>query len=250
MDLANRDKIDLAAYIDSSLVDVVTKQIRTNIYNGVYEPGQKLIVRELSEELGVSHTPIKDALNRLVAEGYVEALPRKSMVVKEHSNHDFIERLEIRLMCELYCVNAVIENAKKDESFLNELKKIEEEIEEIYRAEKSIDREKWIALDGKFHRVFMQQSANQQLIKVYEGLDIPRFRYFAFLQNNHRVWGSERFEYAQYTHSKIISAIEQKSKELLRQELISDAVNLGLEHAQTEEDKKKVLEIKKIEPFV
>ena len=63
---------DLSLLVNTSLVDVVADKIRQNIYTGKYEAGKKLIVRELSEEFGVSHTPVKDALNRLISEGYVE----------------------------------------------------------------------------------------------------------------------------------------------------------------------------------
>ena len=76
---------DLSLLVNTSLVDVVADKIRQNIYTGKYEAGKKLIVRELSEEFGVSHTPVKDALNRLISEGYVEALPRRSMVVRTYT---------------------------------------------------------------------------------------------------------------------------------------------------------------------
>ena len=95
---------DLSQYTSTSLVEIVTNTIRKNIYNGTYAPGEKLIVRELSEQLGVSHTPIKDALNRLVSEGYVEAPPRKSMYVKPFSIMDLMETLYVRAMCELSVV--------------------------------------------------------------------------------------------------------------------------------------------------
>ena len=76
--LESEGRLNLEQYVSVSLVDVVTEKIRSNIYSGKYLPGQRLVVREISEELGVSHTPVKDALNRLVSEGYVVALPRRS----------------------------------------------------------------------------------------------------------------------------------------------------------------------------
>ena len=63
------------------------------------------------EELGVSHTPVKDALNRLVSEGYVEAMPRRSMVVKEYSNIEFLDNYDQRLMIELYYADEILERA-------------------------------------------------------------------------------------------------------------------------------------------
>ena len=63
----NDSKVKIEEYVSCSLVDVVTDRIRSNIFSGKYLPGMKLVVREISEELGVSHTPVKDALNRLVS---------------------------------------------------------------------------------------------------------------------------------------------------------------------------------------
>ena len=115
------DKVKLEQYISVSLVDVVTDKIRSNIYSGKYLPGQRLIVREISEELGVSHTPVKDALNRLVSEGYVVALPRRSMVVKEYSNIEFIDNYDQRMMIELYYADEIMKRAKEDPSMLEDM---------------------------------------------------------------------------------------------------------------------------------
>ena len=79
---------DLSLLVNTSLVDVVADKIRQNIYTGKYEAGKKLIVRELSEEFGVSHTPVKDALNRLISEGYVEALHERRTAGCAGSSHD------------------------------------------------------------------------------------------------------------------------------------------------------------------
>ena len=68
MEEFNNSKLKIEEYVSYSLVDVVTDKIRSNIFSGKYLPGKKLVVREISEELGVSHTPLKDSLNRLVSE--------------------------------------------------------------------------------------------------------------------------------------------------------------------------------------
>ena len=111
--LESEGRLNLEQYVSVSLVDVVTEKIRSNIYSGKYLPGQRLVVREISEELGVSHTPVKDALNRLVSEGYVVALPRRSMVVREYSNIEFIDNYDQRLMIELYYAEEIINGGRR-----------------------------------------------------------------------------------------------------------------------------------------
>ena len=115
---------DLSLLVNTSLVDVVADKIRQNIYTGKYEAGKKLIVRELSEEFGVSHTPVKDALNRLISEGYVEALPRRSMVVRTYTNVELLDALEARMMCEVFYADAIIEMSKGHPELVRELKEV------------------------------------------------------------------------------------------------------------------------------
>ena len=115
---------DLSLLVNTSLVDVVADKIRQNIYTGKYEAGKKLIVRELSEEFGVSHTPVKDALNRLISEGYVEALPRRSMVVRTYTNAELLDALEARMMCEVFYADAIIEMSKGHPELVKELKEV------------------------------------------------------------------------------------------------------------------------------
>ena len=115
---------DLSLLVNTSLVDVVADKIRQNIYTGKYEAGKKLIVRELSEEFGVSHTPVKDALNRLISEGYVEALPRRSMVVRTYTNVELLDALEARMMCEVFYADAIIEMSKGHPELVRERKEV------------------------------------------------------------------------------------------------------------------------------
>jgi len=232
MDYVKPD-VGLDQYVNVSLVDIVTNRIRKNIYTGKYEPGKKLIVRELSEELGVSHTPIKDALNRLISEGYVEALPRKSMIVKEYSNRDFVERLEVRLMCELYSVDAVMEAIEKGAPVVEQLRSAMQKIEAAFE-NSGEDCEKWMITESYFHEIYISFCDNQCLLELYKNLCSQRYSYFSFLQSRHIALNKTRHESDVQAHLHIIEALENKDKNAFRNAIINHVTTVCEEHVETE----------------
>lgn len=178
------EHLDIEKFVNTSLVEIVANKIRSNIYKGKYEPGQRLIVRELADELGVSHTPIKDALNRLVAEGYIEAIPRKSMIVKQYTPHDFIENLEVRLMCELFCVDIILDDQiLANNNFVEQMKNDVEALKTTLDKDGNIDYERWVLYQKLFHERYMGLLDNQKIVKIYKELEPHRNSYFTYQQN-------------------------------------------------------------------
>ena len=76
--------------------EFVYRVLRDNILNGTYGPGAALYIRELSSQLGVSRTPVKEAISRLAFEDYVELLPNRCAIVSRISATEVIELLELR----------------------------------------------------------------------------------------------------------------------------------------------------------
>lgn len=209
----------LEDYVDVSLVDLVTKQLRHDIYIGKYQAGQKLIVREISESLNVSHTPIKEALNRLVSEGYVTAQPRKSMIVKEYTNQQFVESMQLRLMIELVCTGDFLEAVKKDASVVREMKRYKQLQAELSSAD-VIDFEAWVEYGGKFHDVYMRRVKNRQMYETYNALDTNRGSYFAYMKNSNTPFLRRRVQQDAIGHDAIITAMEQQDERALKIALI------------------------------
>nr|WP_319485950.1 GntR family transcriptional regulator [uncultured Cohaesibacter sp.] len=204
----NSRKSDLKQFINTSLVDLVAKQIRSMIFAGDYLPGEKLVVRELSEVLGVSHTPVKDALNRLVSEDLVEAIPNKSMVVKSFTNNELVERLGVRLMCELFYAGEIIRSARKDDTLVVDLEACLTAMEEAISDDTSIDYEAWVSNETRFHRRYMMAAQNQSLVTVYNGLNTNEFTFFAYLHNEHKPLKRPIFENNLVEHREIIEALK------------------------------------------
>ncbi len=180
----NDSKVRIEEYVSCSLVDVVTDRIRNNIFSGKYLPGKKLVVREISEELGVSHTPVKDALNRLVSEGCVVALPRRSMMVKEYSNIEFIENYEIRLMIELYHADEIIAYVKTNPEVIQNMKQYWSGMEDILKKGGDLLNVSWTKMETNFHREYMKNCKNKRVFDIYCQLDSNKQSYLLYLSNN------------------------------------------------------------------
>jgi DNA-binding GntR family transcriptional regulator len=204
-----RPEVDakLREYVSTSLVDLVSSQIRTFIFTGRYLAGQKLVVRELSQALGVSHTPVKDALNRLMAEGLVEAFPNRSMTVRRFTNNDLIDGLGVRLMCELYSAGEIVRNAASDPTVIADLEAALRTMQSVIDAEGGVDYERWVDSETQFHRRYMDLAGNASLIAVYGSLDSNRFTYFAYLQNQRVPLSRRTLDHNMTEHRAIIAAI-------------------------------------------
>ena len=80
------------------LADEVAQKIRAKIQNQQYQPGDRLTVRLLCEEFGTSETPVKQALNQLVATGLVVSIPKCGMKVRTFNFQERKDNWEARVM--------------------------------------------------------------------------------------------------------------------------------------------------------
>lgn len=198
---------DLSILINTSLVDVVTQKIRANIYTGKYEAGKKLIVREIAEEFGVSHTPVKDALNRLVAEGYVEAPPRKSMRVRTYSKATIIDSLLARLMCEVFSAEEIIKAASQHPEICAELQEIIAGLRLLGSQKEKMSYESYVDLGNRFHDCYMRHCNNEKIYTFYRMIDTTRESWFTYLDINHSPLDSNVVSKNLCEHQEIMDAI-------------------------------------------
>ena len=86
------------------LADSVTISLREAILNNFFEPGEKLDQDRIAQELGVSRTPVREAVSRLEAEGFVEIRPHHGAFIVEVTQQDIHEVYEIRCLLEAEAV--------------------------------------------------------------------------------------------------------------------------------------------------
>lgn len=163
--------IRLDAY--KPLREVVRETLREAIQKGVLKPGERIMEIQLAEELGVSRTPIREAIRKLELDGFVVMIPRKGTYVADISIKDISQVFEIRTALEELATGLAAERITEEE-----LEYLERMLVEIGDYIESGDMEKIVAADVSFHEVLYKASRNKRLAEIIHNLreQILRFR--------------------------------------------------------------------------
>lgn len=143
----------------ASLVDAAHEQIRRRILDNVWPPGHRALEQEVALALGMSRTPVREALVRLQAEGLVEVVPRHGVRVLPVSPNDMREIYEI--LTALECMAAEILARRRPGKA--ELKPLVDATEAMDRALHVDDLEGWAKADELFHAQLLDLAGNRQL---------------------------------------------------------------------------------------
>ncbi|WP_238528252.1 GntR family transcriptional regulator [Acetonema longum] len=168
-------------YQSQTLVDVAYKALKKDITEKVLLPGQKVIIRELHERYGISETPIKQALNRLITEGLVESIPRRGVKVRELKWEDIEELFDIRLMIEMNYVKQILQNFKKDLGIQQKFTaNLREHMEIVENAVDLNDYFRNYYLDQEFHQLFVKSSGCKRIMQIYNHLGTHDYAYHIY----------------------------------------------------------------------
>lgn len=148
----------------TSLLQFALTKIKENILVGQYPPGSKLSSNDIAEELGISRTPVNAAINRLVAEGIVEAIPRRGNIVKQFSAKQIRDIIDVRIMLESRAAKSAVEFADLFPERIAEMESLLTEFDHIGDEDYSITSK----LESRFHTLFVSLSGNEQLVKFFE----------------------------------------------------------------------------------
>lgn len=125
---------------------------------GEYAPGTSLLERDIAKELGVSRTPVREALLRLQQEGLVRIIPRGGIFVAEASIQLIRAVTEVRLVLEELLAHLVVE--RRTEIWLAEFERWLESVSAIWH---SLSPRQWMAKDMEFHQLLDKAAANEVL---------------------------------------------------------------------------------------
>ncbi|TCO71014.1 GntR family transcriptional regulator [Marinisporobacter balticus] len=154
-DILNEDNTGL------SLTSKIFNILREDILNDKYAEGEKLGEAKLAEELGVSRTPVREALKQLELDGIVENKPNRGVIVLGISKQDIEDIYAIREAIEGIAARWAVERITEEE--LNELKEAYE-LMEFYTFKK--DLEKFAELNTKFHETIYKATKSRYLEQV------------------------------------------------------------------------------------
>ena len=185
------------------LRDVVFNTLRQSILKGELEPGERLMEIQLAQKLGVSRTPIREAIRKLELEGLVVMIPRKGAEVARITEKDMRDVLEVRGTLEELAVSLACKNMSDD--IIQELRMANKLFES---AIVSKDVVKIVDADVNFHDVIYKATDNQRLMQIISNLSEQMYRYrLEYIKDarSHSILISE--------HADIISRLQTKDEE-------------------------------------
>lgn len=185
------------------LRDVVFNTLRQAILRGELQPGERLLEIHLANKLGVSRTPIREAIRKLELEGLVIMIPRKGAVVAEITEKSLRDVLEVRRALEELAVKLACEKIQADE--IEELKVVAKEFE---KALGTGDVTVYAEADVKFHDIIYRTTDNQRLIQLLYNLREQMYRYRVEYLKREEVHETLLTE-----HQHIIEMIEKRDEE-------------------------------------
>jgi DNA-binding GntR family transcriptional regulator len=188
-----------------NLNQLVYERLRREILDGKLRPGARLKQEELTRLLGVSRTPVREALQRLETEGLIQFLRRSTVLVTSIPKARVEEIFELRSLLEGYAAEKAADHL--DEKSLTKLHHLVEEMSSYY-SRKQVD--KLLQRNDEFHRMICSLSGNETLLGMLEQIwrDIRRLRFdYLLTKAGH--------EQSTREHRTLLEALESRDKRLI-----------------------------------
>lgn len=158
---------------DTPLRDQAFEKIRKRIICLDYAPGQYLSEAQVSKELGLGRTPVRQAFDRLMLMNMISILPRKGVMVSPISLDEIDQIIEVRLVNETHCTALAAERATAED-----IEEMEDILAEAEIASEARDRERLMELDKEFHRIIARAARNKVLGDLLANLHDRSLRFW------------------------------------------------------------------------
>nr|WP_300658154.1 GntR family transcriptional regulator [uncultured Acetatifactor sp.] len=165
---------------DLPLRDVVFNTLRQAILIGELKPGERLMELHLADRLGVSRTPVREAIRRLELEGLVTMIPRKGAEVARITEKSMSDVLEVRRTLDALCAELACDRITPES--LAALKKACDHFEQCIGTH---DAKKIAEADVSLHDIIVEATGNQRLIQMVHNLSEQMYRYrFEYIKDS------------------------------------------------------------------
>lgn len=212
-------KVTMNEYLP--LRDVVFNTLRQAILKGELEPGERLMEIQLAERLGVSRTPIREAIRKLELEGLVNMVPRKGAEVASITEKDLNDVLEVRCTLEELAVELACNKITKEQ--IDSLNVALDEFREVCHNQQLTEiAEK----DVKFHDIIFEATGNTRLIQMLSNLREQMYRYrVEYLKDKH-LYDRLIKEHESIAKNIIESNVEEAKKDI-RNHITNQAMTIS-----------------------
>lgn len=205
-----KHRINLEAtmeYQEQSLGGQIFNRIRDDILSGNYTPGEELKEATLGKQLGVSRTPVREALRQLDLEGLVEIAPNRGAKVIGISRKDVEDIYHMRARLEGLAARKAAEQIKEEE-----LAELEEVILLSEFHVKKPESKQMVRLDGRFHEIMYRASGSRMIEHV-----LTDFLHYVKMARSHSVKTEHRAQESVKEHKRILEAIRRRDGDLAEQ---------------------------------
>ncbi|MBU8910931.1 MAG: GntR family transcriptional regulator [Desulfobacterales bacterium] len=215
-----------------SLGQDVFEYLKNAIIDQTIEPGARLVESKIADMLGISRTPLREALHKLEREDWIEKNPSGGFQVVTLTKNDIEQTFGIRSVLEAYAARLAAENHQD-----RDLAPLEKKIEEFKICLKANDSDNLQKINTQFHDILYALSKSPKLIKMINQLraQISRFRQIILKQEEYAHKSNE-------DHVKMLAAIKNRDgrtvEQLVREHIIKGK-NAALKGIRQEEKEKK-----------
>lgn len=197
----------------SGLNNFAYAEIKKRLLENTILPNERIREDLIAEELQISRTPVREAINRLVTEGLVVSVPRKGLFAKEITTDDIEEMIEVRIVLEALSAELCCIRASDDQ--LKTLKDVFDHYEYMLRRGRHLEASE---LDGEIHNCIARISGNDRLIHYIGDLQ----QYFQYARARNVKWTQEMVDRSIKLHKNLLDAIIQRDASLSKAAIEED----------------------------
>jgi DNA-binding GntR family transcriptional regulator len=200
-----------------SLVRMAAETIREMVLSGELRPGDRLVEERLTEELGISRPPLREALRLLEQEGLLLSMPRRGVIVTPLSAQDVYEIFTLRTTYERMAIELGV--PCKDPELLARCHRA---VNAMVQAAKAEDRAQFVRASFEFHVAIVGLARHRRLEDAYRGLSLQLHIYIA-ANTRAREERNESLDENIDRHRRLLAAVERGNRE----EVLSELANHG-----------------------
>ena len=211
---------------EEPLHDKVYSIMKNNLLNGYFYPREKIVESKIAQELGVSRSPVRESIRRLVQEDFLIQEGGHIYSI-EFNKQDFIDVYQCRRVLEMTATELAVDNISKEE--LQELKEVIDLTEDAINSGKE---EEVVQSNTSFHHIIVSASGNKTLVQILESLSW-KIKYYRniiikyYHTQNNELLIKRKHNYV-VEHRKIYEAINNRDSELAKK-LMEQHINAGIQ---------------------
>lgn len=185
----------------------VYEHLRTRILNRTIKPSSRLIESQVAKEIGISRTPVREALHLLEKDGFLESMPRVGYCVKKLAWDELDEIFEIRRVNELLACRWAMRKITGEQ-----LERLDRNLREVEACLSGNDPNSFLRYDEEFHEILFEAAGSRHLLEICQQLRRLMLRYRA-----ESIKSLETVREALKGHRKILQCLKAKDEKGLEE---------------------------------